>query len=679
MDKLRTGSFRKAILWGIILIALLSGLVTLAQRHRVEAENTSIEVIMDYVQLKEFSDSIGIPPLIVLQKLQEAGLTSVAITEETIEDLLEKNTVTAMTGKELLNMQKIAGRSFVPQEKIDPAYIYLLPEKGEAEQLYDRLSRRLGSSNVTLYNEGENQVLQISRSGEKLNKRGIGFDFELIKAVSDLGLYLVARPYNFPGITGEVIEQTFRELEQVSKLSTVVFAGDEIYGYPKEMEVTAEVFKRLGRNYGAAETPVQRGFMPARGLDEMFRLMDYQVLRVYSATVSEIRNPTMLNLVDNAVRSVKERNIRALYLKPINSNQDAAPEEQLKENIDYVRMIKGELESQGYTVAVGKPFASFWTNRYLTAFVVAGVVAAAFLTLNLFYPLPLIVEVVFIILAWIGAAVLLPSSYGTLFRQGTAALTAVFFPTIAVVPFLRPGKREYGFKNSLVLATVSFLRAVVISLIGGLFVGALLGDVPFLIEYFYFRGVKLVHLLPLLLLVLVYLRNRGRNLIKESKPVDRIRQIYIGAKEFLSKKVYIGHLVLLSFVAVAGYIYIGRTGHTAGIPVPNLEVQLRALLDKLLYIRPRTKEFLIGHPGIILAAYLGARGYHRYTPLIVIGSVIGQISLVNSFAHLRTPVLLSFLRTLNGVWLGLIIGLVGCVLAEIMIKIIKGLRGNIDD
>jgi hypothetical protein len=679
MNRLEKKLGKKYILWAVIILAFAAGLVSLVQRHRVEAENTRIEMIMDYATLKEFSASIGVPPLTILEQLREVGITSVAVAEDTLKDLLENSKVTALTGKELLNMQRISGKVLVEETAINPNYIYLVPENNEAQRLYERLSKRLGADSVALLTEGQARVIQLTRSGEKLDKLGVGFNYELIEAISRLGFKIVARPYNFPGITEEDIRETFKELEQYADLSTVVFAGDDVYGYPDQMKVTAQILKDLNINYGAAETPVQRGFVSAHGLDEMFKLMDYQVLRVYSATVSEIKNPTIANLVDNAVRSVKERNIRALYLKPITNFPQKAPEEQLKINLDYVRDIKKELERQNYKVGIGEPFAPFYTNRYLTAFVIAGITAAAFLLLNLFYPLPVLFELFLTGLAWLVSLFLLRSSQTVLFRQAVAILAATVFPTLAVAPLFNLHKDLSDFKTRFGKAGLIFLRTVGLSILGGLFIAALLGDVYFLIEYYYFRGVKLVHILPLLLLILVYFRNKGAEQLPAARRLDRIKQVYLGAKEFYYHQVYFGHLMILVLLAVAGYIYIGRTGHTAGIPVPNIEVQLRAFLDKILYIRPRTKEFLIGHPGLILGVYLAFRGHRRFTPLILIGSAIGQISLVNTFAHLRTPVLLSLFRTLNGVWLGLIMGLIFCLVGEVVLRIIEGLRRSVND
>ena len=50
-------------------------------------------------------------------------------------------------------------------------------------------------------------------------------------------------------------------------------------------------------------------------------------------------------------------------------------------------------------------------------------------------------------------------------------------------------------------------------------------------------------------------------------------------------------------------------------------------------------------------------GYRQgYLPFLLIAT-IGQVSLVNTFAHIHTPLFISLLRTVNGLWIGLIIGL----------------------
>ena len=51
-------------------------------------------------------------------------------------------------------------------------------------------------------------------------------------------------------------------------------------------------------------------------------------------------------------------------------------------------------------------------------------------------------------------------------------------------------------------------------------------------------------------------------------------------------------------------------------------------------VRPRTKEFLIGYPMMLILLYFGY-SFKMY-PVLLMG-LIGQISLINTYAHIHTP------------------------------------------
>jgi hypothetical protein len=90
--------------------------------------------------------------------------------------------------------------------------------------------------------------------------------------------------------------------------------------------------------------------------------------------------------------------------------------------------------------------------------------------------------------------------------------------------------------------------------------------------------------------------------------------------------------------------------------VSALELKFRAILDKVMFVRPRTKEFLFGHPALIVgAAFLFARRRSIGLPLVALG-VLGQASMLNTFCHIHTPLLLTGLRAFNGLVLGTIVG-----------------------
>ena len=119
-----------------------------------------------------------------------------------------------------------------------------------------------------------------------------------------------------------------------------------------------------------------------------------------------------------------------------------------------------------------------------------------------------------------------------------------------------------------------------------------------------------------------------------------------------------GTILLLAVIALVGVVFVGRSGHTSGVPVPGIEVAMRRFLENVMYARPREKEFLIGHPSFYLMV---AALYRKWPQLLhfflVIAAAIGVGSMVETFAHIRTPFLMSFIRGINGWVTGMVIGI----------------------
>jgi hypothetical protein len=118
--------------------------------------------------------------------------------------------------------------------------------------------------------------------------------------------------------------------------------------------------------------------------------------------------------------------------------------------------------------------------------------------------------------------------------------------------------------------------------------------------------------------------------------------------------------VVAFVVAVAAVaLLVARSGNDPGVGVSDTELRFRALLDRILGARPRTKEFLVGHPALFLSLALAAfprwRGWAF--PLLLIGT-IGQTGMLNSFCHLHTPLKMTLLHTFHALWLGVLLGLV---------------------
>jgi hypothetical protein len=193
-----------------------------------------------------------------------------------------------------------------------------------------------------------------------------------------------------------------------------------------------------------------------------------------------------------------------------------------------------------------------------------------------------------------------------------------------------------------------------ISLVGGLFVAAVLSKTSYFVGIELFRGIKLAEALPLVVVFVLLVGGVG----SEGRKVPSEEKI----RGFLGLGLEVKHVLALLFLLLVAAVWIMRTGNQPGVGTLPLEMKVRGILESALGARPRTKEFLLGHPllllGFMLYALPAASAWRRWAPALVLVGAIGQASVVNTFCHLHSPLYLGLWRTFNGLWLGCLIGVI---------------------
>lgn len=170
----------------------------------------------------------------------------------------------------------------------------------------------------------------------------------------------------------------------------------------------------------------------------------------------------------------------------------------------------------------------------------------------------------------------------------------------------------------------------------GISIYLLLPDGAFLNGLATFKGVKMAMVLPLFFSIWILFSREER-------------------AEMLNYKISLLGLLLFAAAGAALAFAVQRSGNFAGGVTPP-ELAFRHWIESLLAVRPRFKEFAVGHPLLILGIYLAINRV-RGARLAILGGSIGLISIVNTFCHLHTPLQVSLIRTLHGAWLGAILGL----------------------
>lgn len=117
-----------------------------------------------------------------------------------------------------------------------------------------------------------------------------------------------------------------------------------------------------------------------------------------------------------------------------------------------------------------------------------------------------------------------------------------------------------------------------------------------------------------------------------------------------------------------------RSGNTAWFPIAAWETGAREQLEIIFSARPRFKEFFIGHPLLLaglFARHLPGRSGRVWPEACVLLGLLGQVSMINTFCHIHTPLAVSLMRTWHGLWIGL---LGGTVLTLIIRSIVRHRR-----
>ncbi|MGI8922499.1 MAG: DUF5693 family protein [Fimbriimonadales bacterium] len=584
-------------LWFALAVSTAVSLWVAVERHRGEAANRAVHLVVDMPDVRLLAASSGKPHAEVLAELRADGVTGVAVAEDTIDDLIASGQI----------------------EPSSPGR-YRVADPSIADRLSD-VMRRFGVATgapTAVFELPDGETLGIWARLSDINTFGLGFDRETVSLVKDAGLSVVARVSNPPLSTKSSIAQVVEAVEAIGA-EGVIFGGDQVLGRRDLIPYAAELF----RNAGVWVGPVE--FSNQGGLTHMLMETLDRTVRVHSMVAAEIDRNELPDIVDRYVRAVVERNIKVLFLRPFNRSSES-PLASFREAVTKIR--KG-LENEGYQAKPARP--EYPQDRPVWAAVVIGLgiaFAGGWLVgrfVGGYWP-----WLVGFLLAALAVAVV--AGFGTKY---VALVAAIIFPTWGMLAALSVGN-EPGSTGKWVSA---FFWVTAISVVGGLHIAALLTQLPYMLRLDQFFGVKLAHFLPPMV-VAGYLL---------------FEQVRFG--EVLALRIRWFDLAMLGLVLVVILMMLGRTGNDAPGDVSALELKMRNFLDRALPERPRTKEFLIGHPAFIVGLAMAFRGDRKYLPLFGLLAAVGQASVLNTFCHLHAPIEVSILRVVTGLVVGGVIGL----------------------
>ena len=621
----------KKILIGVILITFIAAAWTLNARINKVDQNPGIEVIMDgeaYTELK------SLEPELDLRQLKESGVTGLAIYQQSLEDFVERGALKRIEALDIIlggeQLKAELASSRIEISELENSALFAVFSDSLWQQINKLAPELKADYAARTIKTGTYNFLYFPSWHKNLEDINLGYNESQFKEAKANDLKIAFRSNN----KLNALSALKNNLELL-KADYLIFDGEEVTGYPDRLDQTAALMQEHNLIFGNVEA-----FIAAQaGAEKLAKLNDFQLLRTHSMQQEEVEKADDQEIINRYLLSVRERNVKILYHKPYLKG------DQLKEkNLTLLGELTSSLKKEGYLPGSAETAPYFSNSGWDVLLILLGVTAAGILLLNYFTAFKY--EKLMILLLPTAAVVgflFLSSGREILLRQITALGSAVIFPSLAVIVFLLEKKQggenlEGGLK--LAFLFFNFTAAVLTALVGGILVSAVLNSSEFIFKINDFRGVKVAFLMPLIIISLYYLFQPGSKDLRHKIP------------QLLESVIKVKHIILAGGLALIAVIYIGRTGNFPLLPVPAWELTIRSLLEKILYVRPRFKEFLIGHPLFIFSLYLSVQKRKElyFYPLLMLASV-GVITIVNTFSHLHTPVLISLLRTFHAYWL----------------------------
>lgn len=714
---------KNALPLAILALTVTVSLFVIAGRWQVEAANKTYDVILDYTELEWMAEQSDHDTAWWLKEFHDMGVSQVGLTEENLTTLMENSplNVTATVMDEV--MQDAGWREEYPEafaagiEDFGPDRFDVLVEaegKEAVDFVVPALQERFPAESFFCYQEGDSAyILMDGTAGDALyggkgaytNTKNKGFvereDLlssklmyvslgllpEKVEAIQAAGMAIVPRTLCYAGHNDTRYAQaSVAGYEKHGITPAYIIAGGEaLLGYDEGGDFVRDYMERTGASLGMIETNVQRENIKQTGVEETAQATGCNAVRVFSMwdyvqyRYAYYGYEGAEEVANCIYRAIVERNIRAVYFKMVKATDDLhvyiTDPEVYRDLFD---SLDQRLAAHGISRGRASVMEDYQVPSLALLAVGLGAGVGGALLPDTFLPMKrkwtlLLTGAAVVCVA--GAWKVLPNS----FRLLASFASAVVFACLAAAFFLMAAKRtgqkldqNAGLLKILPRSIAILAIAVAISMAGAMMTAAPLSSTGFMLEMGIFRGVKAAQLLPLAFFCLLFVSYYG--LFEKDRKNDHLdpRDIFTA----LGWTIPMWAVLLMAVVGLAGFYYLARTGHETGVTISDTEMIFRNDLEYLLLARPRTKEFLVAFPGIMLAVYCAVRRLPFWTALFGLAGTIGLTSVCNTFMHIRTPLYLGFVRTAYSLLLGILVGALMIAGFELLLRLYRVLAGK---
>ncbi|MFD2672040.1 DUF5693 family protein [Marinicrinis sediminis] len=659
------------LLWGLVILGMIASLPLIANRLNVEQSSKGVEIVFDYTDLLTIAKFESNPEPFIADKLVElkqSGVTTLALYENSLTDFQNQHLL------KVYSQEQVTDMFGDPRIEATQSTYVLFKDEASYERLLPVIEEAFGNRGIdTRPWEWPNGTpgLIIEETLESARIVPMAPDFQLVSDLQSAGFEIVMRLSDDRMLDTAQLEQLVQKLARY-EIDWIVFGGDAVTGYQGEAEQgtltsLATFMAQYGVGFGLIETdPSKPG---QKGTEKLAYLTDYEVVRLHSIMERET-SQSAKRLADRIVLAVEDRNIRMIYLNAdVSRDIDNATYKNTLENLQTA--LSGEhgavkrLESAGFELGQAEPFegqSSKWDKPLKLILLIGGIALISLLAGSFFSVLALPVFMI----GLVGTAGLYVLS-SKLLLQAMALGVGIAAPSLSVILIMRSLQmnREHhgqssGNRSSASIYVQAFIKFLIACMLTGtafFYMAGLLSGMTYWLRIDLFRGVSLLKLAPIAIVGVYYVgfaHQRGT------------AQTMTQLKRILFANIKVIYVVAAGLLGVVILYYLSRAGN-AGQTLP-FEMQFRTFLENTLQVRPRTQEFLIAHPLFIFAAYMVMK--YRSGLYLFVFAVIGQLSMVNTFTHLHTPLHISAIRVGYGMLLGALVSLLLILAWELIV--VKG-------
>ena len=669
-------------IWIIIAAMFVSLIPSVTRRVGNEKQNNNVVLSLLYNDIKNKVSPVKLAEM--MKEYKKLGVDTVSIMEDDVNSLVSRGELTCIKYNVLKHKyedESIRIANLIAEKYPMVSYdSYLLMTKNDRtkEKLAEMIPLKYTSDEYIKIEGIENMDIYAFFDGrEKLWNFTLGYDRDVIEKLKNDG-FNIALIYKVKNYSKQ---DYIGYIEKIVKDYGVEYFNIKSYvrDYDKEDIIKAnynwigEMINKNDMTLVVTENTDQLSNQKCLGHSKIFNTVmgkggSKKVLRSYETYDDSQDDDTHYDYrVNQYFNSSVDRNIRFITVTQIAADgvtYDECADYTLKAVSEYMRRAKAsgfefgnEPSPFDYATKVRFPSAC-------SAVIMILLVLKAIEMLFEFKNKKLTIAALVISVLAFGATFIMPLKLVLLYPTFYCLVISCFAMTVVMKACAYLGTKYKTVPEIFMIAALM----LGILCIGALGMGAMLSGVDYYINNYIFRGIKLSLMVPLAYTAAAYY-------FASSKKNER-ENLGTAFKKMLLSDIKVYWVLIGGFIGMIGIYYIIRSGNVNKIS--SIEQAMRTAITNTFPARPRTKEFLIGYPSLVLFVYYMRNSKIKLVQwFFAVGTSILSASIMNSFCHVFTDLSVIYMRVVNGVLIGAVLSVFVYVANLVLVRIVKVLTHSV--